>query len=44
MEDQNARLTQFEEVKELVVANAVKNVPSLKKKKSGTNTSLMAFQ
>jgi hypothetical protein len=41
----NTRLTQFEDVKDIVIANMVKNVPELKKaKETKANQSLMAFQ
>jgi hypothetical protein len=40
----NTRLTQFEDIKQVVVANAVKNVPELRKAKAqGTNRALSEF-
>jgi len=40
----NCRLTQFDDIKDLVVANAVKDVPSLKKVKDNKpNRSLSEF-
>jgi hypothetical protein len=43
-EAKNTRLTQYEEIKEAVIANAVKDVPVLKKAKDKEkNTSLAEF-
>lgn len=40
----NSRLTQFEDLKEVVIANAVKDVPELKKAKARErNSSLSQF-
>ncbi len=40
----NSRLTQYDDIREAVVANAVKNVPALKREKAkGSNRSLAEF-
>ena len=40
----NTRLTQFEEVRDIVIANAVKNVPELKKaKETKQNRTLASY-
>ena len=43
-EVRDSRLTEYEDIKDVVVANAVKNVPVLKKAKNkDANTSLSQF-
>ncbi|MBI4144746.1 hypothetical protein HY493_00885 [Candidatus Woesearchaeota archaeon] len=39
----NARLTQYDDIKDVVIANAIKNVPEMKKEKRDTNRSLSEF-
>lgn len=38
----NSRLTHFDEIKEVVIANTVKNVPELKKEKKAENNKSLA--